>query len=605
MFRIFGLAPQVEGLTLEEFRSFIHPDDLAAVTEKMQSAFTSTPKVNQKSELDYRIIRHDGSVRTIHSQRQVKELTKTGKLKVVVGVDHDITEQKEIDQVNAEKTRLLTLAEEMANFGSWQLDITQPRATWSPGLFRIFGVKPREQGFTWEEYLSCIQPDDRDAAIKNAQVMFNSPLNHREDFDYHIIRPDGEVRILHAQRQVTEVNSDGKTRVIVGVDQDVTEQHLAEEALKESEERFRIVAEAANVMVYEADIPNRKIHFIHGIENVLGYKPSEIEHTVDWTLGTIHPDDLPTVQAKLGEIMTAPNINKYSIEYRVKQKNGNYITVKDTSQAIKNADGKTMRFIGGLRDITQRKIDRERIRQYNRHLERLVAERTKQLVGLERLAAIGEVAGMVGHDIRNPLQALTGEVYIIRSDLNSISDPDAKQEVEECLNSVDEEISYINKIVADLQDYSRKLNPETTQINLNQLLLELLKTTNIPPAIHLNLNVAPDTELAADPTFLRRALTNLINNAVQAMPEGGNLTITGAQENSTTYITVQDTGVGIPVEVQPKLFTPMFTTKAKGQGLGLVVVKRLIEAQGGAVSFVSEKGKGTRFTIRLPNEART
>ena len=210
---------------------------------------------------------------------------------------------------------------------------------------------------------------------------------------------------------------------------------------------------------------------------------------------------------------------------------------------------------------------------------------------------------MVGHDIRNPLQALTGEVYLIRTDLDSITDPEAKQQIVESLDSVDEDISYINKIVADLQDYSRKLTPETKQINLNQQLCELLKTINLPKKIHLTLNIPPETKLAADPTFLQRILTNLVNNAVQAMPEGGDLTIEGAQEDNTTAITITDTGVGIPPEVQTKIFTPMFTTKAKGQGLGLAVVKRLIEAQGGTISFQSQPGKGTTFTVRLPTQS--
>jgi len=599
LFRIFGIKKHKEGLTLDEYLSFILPDDLPEVTRRMQHGFNQ-PRLHRKEELDYRIIRPDGQTRIIHSQRQVRELTADGKVKVIVGVDQDVTEQRQADQANEERTRMLALAEQMAHFGSWQLDISQPRATWSQGMFGVFGVKPRKEGFTWQEYLNLIHPEDRDAAEKNAQIMFNSPLYHQENFDYRIIRPDGQTRILHAQRQVIEVTAEGKVKVVVGVDQDVTEQRKAEEELKKSEERFRIVAEAANVTVYEADIPTRKIHFLHGIENLLGYKPEEIEHTLDWTLSTIHPDDLPAVQAKIREIMADPNKNKYSIEYRVKQKNGNYITVKDTSQAIKTAEGKTISFIGGIRDITQRKIDRERIRQYNRHLEQLVADRTKQLLKLERLAAIGEVAGMVGHDIRNPLQALTGEVYIIRSNLDSITDPDAKHEVEECLNSVDEEVSYINKIVADLQDYSKKLNPETTQINLNMLISEVLKSVTLPEKTTLHLNIEPTQKTVADPTFLRRALTNLVNNAIQAMPQGGNLTISSYTQNSATCITVQDTGVGIPIEVQPKLFTPMFTTKAKGQGLGLAVVKRLVEAQGGSISFDSKPGKGTKFTIRLP-----
>jgi PAS domain S-box-containing protein len=603
LFHIFGLEPQAEGLTLDEFRSFIHPDDLKEVTERMQTVFIA-PKLDQKTELDYRIIRTDGSVRIIHSQRQVKQLTEDGKLKVIVGVDQDVTEQRRFEQTLAENAKQLQLAEQVAGFGSWQLDTSQQRAVWSPGMFTIFGVTPGTTlGLDWEEYLSFIHPEDIPKAQENVQIMLNSPLNHKEVFDYRIIRRDGQTRILHAQRQVAEVTADGKTKVIVGVDQDVTEQKQAEEALKLSEERFRIVAEVANVMVYEIDFQNQKIHFVHGMEKLLGYKPHEIERTVKWSFGIVHPDDFPKAMATLNSVLKDPTKDKYSMEYRVRRKKGDYITVKDTARAIKNAEGKTLRFIGGMRDITQRTRDRQKIEQYNKHLQELVEERTKQLINLERLAAIGEVAGMVGHDIRNPLQALTGEVYLIRTDLDSITDAEAKQDITESLDSVDEEINYINKIVADLQDYSRKLTPETTQLDLNQQLSELKKALSIPQKINLTLNIPPQTRLTADPTFLRRALTNLINNAVQAMPDGGDLTINAAQEDSTTCITIQDTGVGIPPEVQAKLFTPMFTTKAKGQGLGLAVVKRLIEAQGGTITFQSQVGRGTTFTIQLPTRA--
>ncbi len=603
MFRIFGLEPQSEGLTLEEFRSFIHPDDLDEVTEKMQNAF-SVAKVGQKGNLDYRIIRHDGSVRIIHSQRQVKAVTDTGQLKVVVGVDQDVTDQRTAAQVSAENAKLLALAEELAHFGSWQLDVSQPRATWSPGMFRVFGVEPPTKGFTWEEYVGFIHPDDRDAAMKNAQTMFNSPLNHRESFDYRITRCDGAVRILHAQRQVREVDATGKTKVVVGVDQDVTEQRKAEQALKLSEERFRIVAEAANVMVYETDVQTRKIRYLHGMEQLGGYKTSEIDLTLDWVISQIQPDDIPRVTKKWREVTNNPNLDHYVVEYRFLHKNGHYITVKDTARAIKDSSGKTIRFIGGIRDITQRRRDQEKIRQYSRHLEELVEERTKKLVDYERLATVGQIAGMVGHDIRNPLQALTGEVYLIRAELDSISEENPKQNIIDCLDSVDESIGYINKIVADLQDYSRQLNPECTEVNIADLIGEVFKAISVPNKIQLSFNLKNVPKVAVDPTFLRRALTNLINNAIQAMPEGGNLTISGRQQDNKIHISVADTGLGIPEDVKAKLFTPMFTTKAKGQGLGLAVVKRLVEAQGGSISFESAVGKGTKFLIKLPVETK-
>jgi signal transduction histidine kinase len=187
---------------------------------------------------------------------------------------------------------------------------------------------------------------------------------------------------------------------------------------------------------------------------------------------------------------------------------------------------------------------------------------------------------------------------LIKTGLEDLQAP--KREIIESLDSIEANISYINKIVADLQDYSRQLSPEYQQVDLPRLILEVFETLTVPSSVKLCLDVNNLPTLCVDPTFLRRALTNLVNNAIQAMPKGGELQITAQQKKDAVCITVADTGVGIPPEVKAKLFTPMFTTKAKGQGLGLAVVKRLIEAQGGSITFESTMGKGTKFMITLP-----
>ena len=601
MFHIFDIEPKTEGLTLEEYKSFIHPDDLLDTTRRI-TASMANPKLNQKNEHDYRIVRHDGSVRTIHSQRQIKELTPEGKLKVIVGVDQDITEQRQATQISAETIKLLELAEEVAHFGSWELETSETVAKWSPGMFRIFGLQPRRLGFTWAEYLSFIHPNDRDAALKNAQLMLNSPLNHLENFDYRIIRPDGSVRILNAQRQVREEDAMGKAKTVVGVDQDVTERRQAEEALRKSEERFRLVAEAASVMVYEIDIPTDHMKFISGVKQLAGYEPDEVGSTTAWVQSKIHPEDIQQLVDTWTKTKNDHNIDRYSLEYRILHKNGNYITVKDTAKAIKDNSGKTIQFIGGVRDITQRKQNREMLKQYSKHLEELVEERTKQLLKYERLAAIGQVAGMVGHDIRNPLQALISEVYLIQSDIQKLPQTTETIDISESLVSIEDNITYINKIVADLQDYSRQLNPEYQQVDLEDLIVEVIKSITVPRSIHLSFRVDTSKKVYVDPTFTRRALTNLINNSIQAMPDGGALEIAGTQKNGAICLSVADTGKGIPEEVKDRLFTPLFTTKSKGQGLGLAVVKRLVEAQGGSICFESTLNKGTKFLITLPKK---
>ena len=216
------------------------------------------------------------------------------------------------------------------------------------------------------------------------------------------------------------------------------------------------------------------------------------------------------------------------------------------------------------------------------------------------MSAIGATAGMVGHDIRNPLQAITGDVYLVKSELASIPESEEKKMLES-LQEIEKNIDYINKIVADLQDFARPLNPNAEETDLKLIIDELLAKNGLPENIEVSVKVEGEArKVVADSTFINRIMSNLFNNAVQAMPEGGKLTIHVYKEVNDVVISVKDTGVGISEDVKSKLFTPMFTTKAKGQGFGLPVIKRMTEALGGTVTFESQEGKGTTFIIRLP-----
>ena len=263
------------------------------------------------------------------------------------------------------------------------------------------------------------------------------------------------------------------------------------------------------------------------------------------------------------------------------------------------------------RGITKRRKAEEalmqaqsKLQEYASNLERLVEERTKQLKDSERLAAIGATAGMVGHDIRNPLQAITSDVYLAKVELDSVPDAEWKTNALESLTEIEKNVTYINKIVQDLQDYARPLKPVAKQLNLSELIEGLIKNSRIPEEIKVVFKVQKEAaNIVADPEIIRRVLANLITNAVQAMPEGGTLNISIAKEANDVVIILQDTGVGIPEEAKARLFTPLFTTKSKGQGFGLAVVKRLVETMGGTVTFESEIGKGTRFIISLPAQS--
>ena len=225
----------------------------------------------------------------------------------------------------------------------------------------------------------------------------------------------------------------------------------------------------------------------------------------------------------------------------------------------------------------------------------------RQLQDSERLATIGATASMVGHDMRNPLQAISGDLYFAKKDLEKIPESPLRQSVNENLASAEESVTYLNKIVQDLQDYASPIRLTMQQTDLEALCNEVLFRRDLPKNIFASCHVEEDAKIVStDSLILKRILNNLTSNAVQAMPNGGKVSLVAKKNGEDLIVTVEDTGIGIPQEVHPKLFTPMFTTKAKGQGFGLVVVKRMTEALGGKVTFETEPGVGSKFHIHLP-----
>ncbi|MCW3996915.1 MAG: PocR ligand-binding domain-containing protein [Candidatus Bathyarchaeota archaeon] len=241
------------------------------------------------------------------------------------------------------------------------------------------------------------------------------------------------------------------------------------------------------------------------------------------------------------------------------------------------------------------------VEEYASQMEQLAEERARKLKDAERLSAIGATAGMVGHDIRNPLQAITGEMYLQRMTIESLPPSGAKQELLEGMKSIEDNLLYINKIVADLQDFAKPLNPKKEQVDVEKAVNDALSMVTIPKNIKITVTIDKDLPyLIGDSTMLKRVLTNLLQNGVQAMPKGGNLTVHAQLKNRYISLEIKDTGEGIPAEIQDKLFTPLMTTKAKGQGFGLAVVKRMTEAMNGTVTFESQPGQGTTFILQFP-----
>lgn len=175
-----------------------------------------------------------------------------------------------------------------------------------------------------------------------------------------------------------------------------------------------------------------------------------------------------------------------------------------------------------------------------------------------------------------------------------------KDEVKEYLKTVEGQVAYMNKVVSDLLDYARPIHPELFETDINQLFNETLSGMEVPETIEVSTVIPEGLRLTVDPPLMRRVFTNLITNAIQAMPNEGRIMITASKTEEDAFISVEDTGTGILKENLPKLFQPLFTTKSKGQGFGLPVCKRIIDAHGGDITVKSKVGKSSTFTLKIP-----
>jgi signal transduction histidine kinase len=247
------------------------------------------------------------------------------------------------------------------------------------------------------------------------------------------------------------------------------------------------------------------------------------------------------------------------------------------------------------------------IQVLNKELEQRVEDRTRELrdaqerlVRQERLATLGQLAGSVGHELRNPLGVMSNAVYFLK-----MTQPDASAQVREYLGIIENEIRTSNKIVTDLLDFTRIKSVEKVQTAVYELVRQTLERYPVPATVQVQLEIPAELPpVFADPQHVIQILGNLTLNACQAMKADGRLLIRAVSSEvdgkSSVAISVIDNGLGIPPENMAKLFEPLFTTKPNGIGLGLAVSQKLAGANGGRIEVQSEPGQGSTFTLYLP-----
>lgn len=246
-----------------------------------------------------------------------------------------------------------------------------------------------------------------------------------------------------------------------------------------------------------------------------------------------------------------------------------------------NDKGETIGVFAAVHDITELKNLQE------------------DLIKSAKFNVIGQLASVVGHELRNPLGVIKNSVYFLNMVLKDVAD----EKIVKHLKILDKQVNSANTIISDLLDLTKKKVPTLQLTDLNKTVTNALSNLTVPENIVLDIKLGKIPETLLDEGQIQKVIQNLIMNSIQAMAEGGNLAIQTTKHEDTLKITVKDTGVGIPKNDIAKLFTPLFTTKAKGIGLGLVVCKQLVEGHNGTITVESKVGEGSTFIVKLPIQA--
>jgi PAS domain S-box-containing protein len=338
------------------------------------------------------------------------------------------------------------------------------------------------------------------------------------------------------------------------------------------------------------------------ILELTGLKREEIIGKPFYKLGLVNRKIVPKLLGRVKDTLQGKPTSGYHMTIRRKDGLEKQIEVNASVVRIERVH---VGILAVVRDVTDQKRLEKMLEEYSERLVLEVEARTRELkeanerlLKAERFAAIGELSGMIGHDLRNPLTAIKNAMYYLKRKQAC----SAGSKEKEMMDIVDKSVEHANKIVNSLLEYSAEIRLEIEQCSPKELLGYVLLMAQVPERVRVVDRTEYEPTIWIDVNKMERVFLNLLKNAFDAIPERGTLQVSSKRVGENVEITFTDNGVGMSEQTLFKIFSPLFTTKAQGLGFGLAICKRIVEAHCGRISVDSTLGKGTTFTITLPTE---
>lgn len=497
-----------------------------------------------------------------------------------------------------EREQELRLALGTSKGGLWYWDLSTKEFSWSDENYAVFGLKPGAGAPGYDFWVSLLHIDDRERVERE----LDRALQEHKEFktEHRILRPDGEMRRILV-KGTTVYNSKGQAVSMSGINLDVTEFRQTEESLYESEERFRQIAENIDAVLWIRNASSGKLEFFSsGSERLWGIPADQLmEGSSQWQ-DFIHSEDRTDAHAQMLQQVAEGNLDW---EYRIVTPEGRLRWVRDRAFPVKDRAGEIRRIVGFSVDTTERKQSEE-IRAMLLAREQEAREQAETASRLK-----DEFLAIVSHELRSPLNAMLGWARVLRSEGVD------QQTHDHALQVIEQSAEMQSRLIEDLLDSARiasgKLRIEARAVNLLHAINAAIDTVFQEAE---RKGVLIETELDAetgdvkgDAERIQQIVWNLLANGVKFTPAGGKIFVTLKQESPWAVVTVRDTGHGIKAEALPHIFDPFQqadssnTRRAGGLGLGLALVKNLVELHGGVISAESDgENQGSVFTVRLP-----
>jgi PAS domain S-box-containing protein len=507
------------------------------------------------------------------------------------GEDHvllsfsDITERRQAEQAVLESERRLKRAQEIAHLGSWELDLITDRLTWSDEVYRIFGLQPQEFAATYEAFLQAVHPDDR-AAVDAAYSGSIREGRNQYEIEHRVVRRNGEIRIVHEKCEHFRDQS-GQIIRSMGMVHDITERKQAEEALQESETRFRSLADSMPQLVWTA-LPDGTVDYYN--QRYHAYLDVRLNEDTprEWA-EVLHPDDRESTLKAWTHSIETDEI--YQIEHRVQIADGLYRWHLSRAVPARDDSGQITRWYGTTTDIHDLKQAEEQLKVYASRLEHSNRE-------------LEQFAFMASHDMQEPLRKIEMYGDMLQERAASLTDQE-RNYVERMRNAAGrmrdmvEGLLQLSRVTTQGKPFGQVDLARITREVLHDLEGQIQRTRG-----KVNVETLPVIE--GDALQLHQLLQNLIGNALKYQQPGipPEVHVSAKHLSGRVQILVQDKGIGFAEGDAERVFQPfqrlVGRSQYEGSGIGLAICRRIVERHGGEISALSKPGHGALFIVTLP-----